>query len=134
MLCEEYENMAQYNLYSYCFNNPVNMEDDGGYWPKWVKKAVAVAVVAVAVVAATAVTIATYGAGSVAGVAMISAAATLAARTTEVAVLQVRKGIEEDKSRSQIAKDTLESIYDNGGKIAGFCLLQSLALYLLNIY
>ena len=24
------------NLYQYCFNNPVNMEDEDGGWPKWV--------------------------------------------------------------------------------------------------
>ena len=24
------------NLYQYCFNNPVNMEDEEGGWPKWV--------------------------------------------------------------------------------------------------
>ena len=46
MLCEEYENMAQYNLYSYCFNHSVNMEDDGGYWPKWVEVTVGVAAIA----------------------------------------------------------------------------------------
>ena len=24
-----------YNMYSYCFNNPVNMTDDAGGWPTW---------------------------------------------------------------------------------------------------
>ena len=50
---------------------------------------------------------------------MISATATLAVRTTEVAVLQVKKGKQESKSGTQIARDTFESVYDNGGKIAG---------------
>ena len=27
-----------FNLYAYCFNNPVNMTDSSGNWPKWVEK------------------------------------------------------------------------------------------------
>ena len=109
----------QHNLLAYCFNNPVNMSDELGSWPSWVKKAVAVVAVAAVVVAATAITVATCGAGSVAGVAMISATATLAARATEVTVLQIKKGRAEGKSGRQIAKDAVESVYDNGAKIIG---------------
>jgi hypothetical protein len=29
-----------YNLYAYCFNNPVNMTDSDGNWPKFIKNAV----------------------------------------------------------------------------------------------
>lgn len=28
-----------YNLFVYCFNNPVNLSDEDGNWPKWVEKA-----------------------------------------------------------------------------------------------
>lgn len=28
-----------YNLYSYCFNNPVSLTDSSGCWPQWVKNA-----------------------------------------------------------------------------------------------
>ena len=118
-LTADFENLAQYNLFAYCFNNPVNMADETGTWPNWIKKAVAVVTVAAVVVVATAITVATYGAGSVAGVAMITATATLAAKATEVAVLQAKKGKTEGKSGGQIAKDIVESIYDNGSKIVG---------------
>lgn len=115
----DYENINQYNMFAYCFNNPVNMYDDAGTWPNWIKKAATVFVVAAAVVTATVVTVTTFGAGSIAGVAMITASATLAARATEVAALQIKKGKEKGKSGGQIFKDTVESIYDNGSKIIG---------------
>ena len=28
-----------YNLFAYCFNNPVNMSDGSGHWPQWLKNA-----------------------------------------------------------------------------------------------
>lgn len=111
---------ASANLFAYCVNNPVNLHDENGEWPSWAKKLVAVVAVAAAVVTATVVTVATFGAGSVAGAAMISATATLAARTTEVVALQVKKGKQEGKSTSQIVKDSFESVYDNGKRIVGF--------------
>ena len=111
---------ASANLFAYCVNNPVNLHDENGEWPSWAKKLVAVVAVAAAVVTATVVTVATFGAGLVAGVAMISATATLAARTTEVVALQVKKGKQEGKSTSQIVKDSFESVYDNGKRIVGF--------------
>ena len=33
------DSMQGYNLFSYCFNNPVNMSDDSGHWPKWLENA-----------------------------------------------------------------------------------------------
>ncbi len=32
------ESLHGYNLYAYCFNNPVSMSDLSGNWPKWLKK------------------------------------------------------------------------------------------------
>ena len=29
-----------YNMFAYCFNNPVNMTDSSGHWPQWIKDAV----------------------------------------------------------------------------------------------
>ena len=28
-----------YNLFVYCFNNPVNLSDETGHWPEWIEKA-----------------------------------------------------------------------------------------------
>ncbi|WP_055666131.1 RHS repeat domain-containing protein [Desnuesiella massiliensis] len=67
--------LLSHNVFAYCFNNPINLEDPSGYWPKWATMAiVAVAVVAVVTVAvvapgvipaiATAVSNAYYAAGA----------------------------------------------------------------------
>ena len=67
--------LLSHNMFAYCFNNAVNMEDPNGYWPKWatitVVAVAVVAVVAVAIVApgvipavATAVSNAYYAAGA----------------------------------------------------------------------
>lgn len=81
------------NMFAYCGNNPVNMTNPTGELPDWANKWIAIVTAATVVAVATTITVMTYGAGSVAGVAMISATLTLLAKTTEVAVLQVKKGI-----------------------------------------
>ena len=53
-----------YNLFAYCFNNPVNMDDPSGNWPKWATKLVAAVAVVAVVAAVAAVTVATAGAGT----------------------------------------------------------------------
>ena len=141
------ESVQGYNLFAYCNNNPVNMSDDTGHWPKWIGKAIAVVAVTAVVVAAVAITVSTFGAGSVAGVAAISAAVTIAARATEVVALQVKKSKsssnnvggknkvsnsskserdpsggkmgKEQKSNGQVAADVTEALFDNGLKIIG---------------
>lgn len=57
----DYENMNQYNLFAYCFNNTVNMSDDTGTWPSWATKVI---VGAVATIAAVTITVATGGAAA----------------------------------------------------------------------
>ena len=70
-LTADFEDFAQYNLFAYCFNNPVNMSDETGTWPSWAKK-LAAAVAVVATVAA--ITVATAGAGTAAAVIAVGAA------------------------------------------------------------
>ena len=33
------DHILENNLFAYCFNNPINMEDQTGLWPDWIKKA-----------------------------------------------------------------------------------------------
>ena len=58
-LTTDFEDFAQYNLFVYCFNNPVNMSDETGTWPSWATKlaiGVGAIIIGAAVVAATAAT------------------------------------------------------------------------------
>lgn len=40
-----------YNQFAYCFNNPINMTDNSGSWPRWITATVAVVATVVAVAA-----------------------------------------------------------------------------------
>ena len=61
MISGDGQQLLGYNMYTYCFNNPVNLSDEDGNWPKWAKKvAIGVAVIAAAAI----VTVATAGAAS----------------------------------------------------------------------
>ena len=50
-----------YNMFSYCFNNPINKSDADGNWPKWATK---VLIGAAVITAAAIVTVATAGVAS----------------------------------------------------------------------
>lgn len=63
-----FQSFTQYNLFVYCFNNPVNMSDEEGSWPSWATKIVGAVAVVATVAAVAAVTVATAGAGTVAAV------------------------------------------------------------------
>ena len=68
------ETVHGYNLFAYCHNNPVNMGDPDGNWPKWAKKIVAAAAIAIAVTVVAAITVATAGAGTAIACAAVGAA------------------------------------------------------------
>lgn len=79
-----------YNQFAYCFNNPVNLSDPDGNWPK-LSSILATVAVAAAAVAVVAVTVATCGAAApalmAAGGSIISGmSAGTAAALTSVAV------------------------------------------------
>ena len=75
-------NVQGCNMFSYCFNNPVNLSDPSGNWPSLSQIFTAVAVVA-AVVAVAAVCVATAGLATVAvaggGTMLVATATTTAA-------------------------------------------------------
>ena len=79
-LSADFENFAQYNLYTYCFNNPVNMADDLGYWPNWLTGALNVVSGALQMAAGAVLGVTTgwSGVGAVAsGVLLVNGASTI---------------------------------------------------------
>ncbi|MDD2376322.1 MAG: hypothetical protein PHD15_02340 [Clostridia bacterium] len=86
--------LLSHNVFTYCLNNPVNMEDDTGHWPTWgqIFSAVAIATITVATVCAlvaVAPVIATAAAMTFATVGLASTAATIA----NVAVVAIATGV-----------------------------------------
>ena len=73
------ESVHGYNLFAYCFNSPVNMQDDTGYWPKWATNLAKVAVGAIAIAIGVAATVATGGAAAPVLLASVKIAVTSAA-------------------------------------------------------
>ena len=100
---EDQDNMLQYNLYAYCFNNPVNMVDDDGYLPKWVTK---IAVGATAIAIGVGVTALTGGAALPALVAGVKAACVAGAISagTSAATTTVRSAVSGDSFSTIVKK------------------------------
>ena len=84
-------NTLGYNLYAYCRNNPINMVDDNGNWPKWVEKAtkIASAVLVVAAVATVVVTVSAFSAGTGSAAAVYGATIFLGAALSGINILLV---------------------------------------------
>ncbi|WP_423229849.1 RHS repeat-associated core domain-containing protein [Desnuesiella massiliensis] len=87
--------LLSHNMFTYCFNNPVNLEDPSGNWPTLGQIFKAAAIVAVTAVVVTSVILA---APAVAGAAAIAAgmtlgAGTIAATSTIVSVAAIGVGV-----------------------------------------
>jgi len=120
-----------YNMFAYCFNNPVNMDDSSGNWPSWntIWKAAAIVATVVAVVAVATVAVVTLPVSSIATTIAVTSAITIVSKAAEVAVLQGRKSISEGKDAGQVTTDIIDSVFDNGtgtvtktatAKVAGY--------------
>ena len=66
------------NLFAYCFNNPVNLDDSNGNWPRWITAAVTVVA---AVVTVAAVATGNFAAAEVAAKVTMAAGATYIAQS-----------------------------------------------------
>ena len=73
------DHILENNLFAYCFNNPVNMQDDTGHWPKWATNLVKAGIGALAIGIGVAATVATGGAAAPVLVASLKIAVTSAA-------------------------------------------------------
>ena len=109
--------ILSYNLFAYCANNPIMCVDPTGTF-SWGKLAAIVAVTAVVAVSVVA-TVATFGAASVAGTIAITSAITIAAKATEVAVLQGKKSSQDGDSTVEVIDDMVNTVFDYGGDIIG---------------
>ena len=98
------ESVQGYNLFAYCNNNPVNMSDETGHWPKWstILKAAAIVVVAVAVLQAKKSTTKSKSTGG-------RSSRSRGGRRGNNADAGSGK-----KSGGQVATDVIDAVFDNG--------------------
>ena len=124
VLTFDYENHTQYNLFVYCFNNPVNMIDDGGYWPKWLTGALNVVGGAVQMVAGAALgaTLGWTGVGVVAaGFLVANGAATVTQGVGQIVNDVANSNIvrEDNIMRTGVQSIGKAIAGDTGAKVAG---------------
>ena len=117
-------NIRGYNLFAYCFNNPVNMDDSTGKWPKWLSGALNVIGGALQVVAGATLgaTVGWTGFGAVAaGFLIVNGTATVAQGVGQI-VNHVTKShvMREDNIVRTGVQEVGRAIGgDTGAKIAG---------------
>ena len=105
-----------YNMFAYCFNNPVNMSDSTGNWPKWLENTVKVvsAVVAVTAVVVTVAAVSAFTAGTGGAVAVYGATIFLGA-----ALSGINGGVANEAKGNSYANGYLGGV--TGGAIQAAC-------------
>ena len=116
-----------FNLFAYCVNNPVNLNDDGGNWPKLstffctlALTAVAVAAVAVTVGACAIVAPAVVAVGNtlVASSTVVATAVAVATEALTTAAIATAATVVSDKIEREISKTyTVYFLEDSSGTI-----------------
>ena len=118
------------NLYQYCFNNPINMQDEDGGWPKWVTEvaigigAIVIGAAAVAATAATGGIAATFVVAATAGVktaAISGAIGAVVGASTSVVGNRISTGSWKNSTQIALkgAVDGFASGFMTGGIMAG---------------
>ncbi len=112
------------NLFTYCENNPTNMYDPGGNWPKWVKGVLNVVsgAVQVAAGAALAAAVGWTGIGMVAaGILVANGTATIAQGVGQIvnSVTKSKTMREDNVIRTTVRSAGRAAAGKKGGKIAG---------------
>ena len=118
------------NLYQYCFNNPINMQDEDGGWPKWVTEvaigigAIIIGAAAVAATAATGGIAATFVVAATAGVktaAISGAIGAVVGASTSVVGNRISTGSWKNSTQIALkgAVDGFASGFMTGGIMAG---------------
>ena len=107
----DFDDTCKVNLFVYCANNPIMYVDPNGNVS--IGKVFALTTLACAILFAAIVTVCTYGAGSAAGVMIISTAITLTANAVEVGILQAKKSDMDADTHEEKKLDIVDAIFYN---------------------
>lgn len=126
-----------YNLYAYCFNNPVNMSDPSGHWPKWLSGALNVISGSLQMAAGTALgaTVGWTGVGAVvAGFLVINGASTAAQGVGQIVNSVTKSNVMREDNFLKTGVQAVGKAVGGktGGKVAG--VVYDNAVVAANIY